>query len=129
MGRKTLLKVVSVLFLIWAAANLLPILGVNACAGIAGGVLFDSVVAGVALGSVFQISAIVCVVFLFIAGLAGLRARNRTLCNICSIIILISAIITFLGNVGNDWSLHSIIAALLIVALPLLYFIGVRKAF
>ena len=125
MNRKTLLKVVSVLFLIWAGVNLLSILGINSCAGLTTGVLFGSVSAGFALATVFQISRVVCV----IAGIAGVQAKNRSLCNVCGIIILISAIITFLGNVGGDWSLDSIISALISVALPVLYYIGVKKAF
>ena len=129
MNRKTLLKVVSVLFLIWAGVNLLSILGINSCAGLTTGVLFGSVSAGFALATVFQISRVVCVVFMLIAGIAGVQAKNRSLCNVCGIIILISAIITFLGNVGGDWSLDSIISALISVALPVLYYIGVRKAF
>lgn len=129
MNRKTLLKVVSVLFLIWAGVNLLSILGINSCAGLTTGVLFGSVSAGFALATVFQISRVVCVVFMLIAGFAGVQAKNRSLCNVCGIIILISAIITFLGNVGGDWSLDSIISALISVALPVLYYIGVKKAF
>ena len=129
MNRKTLLKVVSVLFLIWAGVNLLSILGINSCAGLTTGVLFGSVSAGFALATVFQISRVVCVVIMLIAGIAGVQAKNRSLCNVCGIIILISAIITFLGNVGGDWSLDSIISALISVALPVLYYIGVRKAF
>lgn len=129
MNRKTLLKVVSVLFLIWAGVNLLSILGINSWAGLTTGVLFGSVSAGFALATVFQISRVVCVVFMLIAGIAGVQAKNRSLCNVCGIIILISAIITFLGNVGGDWSLDSIISALISVALPVLYYIGVKKAF
>jgi len=66
---------------------------------------------------------------MLIAGIAGVQAKNRSLCNVCGIIILISAIITFLGNVGGDWSLDSIISALISVVLPVLYYIGVKKAF
>ena len=95
-----LLKIVSALFLIWAVANILVMLGINSCAGIAGHAL-----------------------------LAGLKAKSRTLCNICGTIILILAVVLFLNHVNGDWSLTSIVNSLISVALPVLYFIGVRNAF
>lgn len=129
MNKKTLLRVVSVLYLIWATMNLLSILGIDACAGVATGVLFGSILAGFTLANLLQLGRIVHVIFAFVAGIAGYKAKNKSLCNLCGIIILISVIITFLGNLGGDWSLGSIVSALISVALPLLYFVGVKKAF
>ena len=124
-----LLKIVSALFLIWAVANILVMLGINSCAGIAGHALLDSAAAGFAVASVLQISRIAYVIFMLIAGLAGLKAKSRTLCNICGTIILILAIVLFLNHVNGDWSLTSIVNSLISVARPVLYFIGVRNAF
>lgn len=129
MGKKSLLRIVSVFFLIWACMNLLTILGIDACAGVATGALFGSITAGFALANLLQVGRIVNVIFTFVAGIAGYKGKNRGLCYACGIIILISAIITFLGNLGGDWSLGSVISALISVSLPLLYFVGVKRAF
>ena len=129
MNKKTLLRCVSVLFLIWGVLNLLAILGIDACAGVATGVLFGSISAGFALANLLQLGHLVNVIFTLVAGVAGYKAKNKGLCNLCGVIILISVIITFLGNLGGDWSLGSIVSALISVALPLLYFVGVKKAF
>ena len=73
MQKKGLLKVVGILFIIWSAANLLSVLGITSCAGIAGGALFGSVAAGLALGTIFQISSVVCYGFMLVAGVAVTR--------------------------------------------------------
>ena len=125
----TLLKIISLLFLVWAIANIFVILGIDSCSAIAGNALLNSAGAGVAIANVLQISKIVYVIFMLIAGLAGLKARNRSLCNICGTIILICAIVMFLNHVDGDWSVPSIVSSLVSVALPVLYFIGVRNAF
>ena len=125
----TLLKIISLLFLIWAIANIFVILGIDSCSAIAGNALLNSAGAGVAIANVLQISKIVYVIFMLIAGAAGLKARNRSLCNICGTIILICAIVMFLNHVDGDWSVPSIVSSLVSVALPVLYFIGVRNAF
>ncbi len=124
-----LLKIVSALFLIWAVANILVILGIDSCSGIAGNALLGSAGAGMAIANVLQISKIIYVIFMLIAGLAGFKARNRALCNICATIILICAVIMFLNHVNGDWSVPSLTSSLISVALPVLYFIGVRNAF
>ena len=124
-----LLKVVSALFLIWAVANLLVMLGIDSCSMIAGHALLGSAGAGLAVASLLQISRIAYVIFMLIAGTAGFKAKNRSLCNVCATIILILAIVLFLNHVNGDWSLESIIGSLISVALPALYFIGVRNAF
>lgn len=130
MQKAGLLRFVSVLFLIWSILNLLPVLGIVSCAGVASGLLLGSVGAGVALGTVFQISSIVCYVFMLVAGIAGINATNKALCKFCAFIILISAIITFIGGVSDGgWSVGNILSSLLSVALPLLYFFGVKRAF
>ena len=124
-----LLKIVSALFLVWAVANILVILGIDSCAGIAGNALLGSAGAGMAIANVLQISKIVYVIFMLIAGAAGFKARNKSLCNICGTIILICAIVMFLNHVNGDWSIPSLTSSLISVALPVLYFIGVRNAF
>ena len=129
MGKKTLLRIVSVFFLIWGIMNLLAILGIDACAGVATGALFGSITAGFALANLLQVGRIVNVIFTLVAGFAGYKGKNRGLCYACGFIILISAIITFLGNLGGDWSLDNIISALISVSLPVLYFVGVKQAF
>lgn len=130
MQKKGLLKFVGILFIIWSAANLLGVLGITSCAGIAGGALFGSVAAGLALGAIFQISSIVCYGFMLVAGVAGLRARNKGLCELCAFIILISAVITFVSGMREvGWTIQNAISTLISVALPVLYYIGVKRAF
>lgn len=130
MKKTGLLRIVSILFLIWSILNLLAVFGIVSCAGITSGILLGSVGAGVALGTLLQISSIVCFVFMLVAGIAGVNATNKGLCNFCAIIILISAIVTFIGGIsGGGYSIDNIVFTLLSVSLPVLYFIGVKRAF
>lgn len=126
MNRSNLLRIVSVLFIIWSIMNLLGVLGISSCAGLTSGLLFGSIFAGFALGTFFQLNRIVCYVFMLVAGISGLNARNKSLCKVCAWIIFISAIISFSGSLEAG---KTVVASLISVALPLLYFIGVKKAF
>ena len=126
MNRSSLLRIVSVLFIIWSVVNLLSVFGISSCAGLASGLLFGSISAGFALGTLLQFSRLVCYIFMLVAGIAGLNGVNRGLCKLCAWIILISAIISFSGSLEAG---KTVFASLISVALPVLYFIGVKKAF
>ena len=119
----TLLKVVSILYIVFnIIGGILVIAGSLGLGALIGGAA-GSVGAGVALASFFMIFSLISVV-LGLVGFAGLKAENLGLCKILGIILIVLAAISTISNLADG---ESIISSLIGLILPVLYTVGVFK--
>lgn len=120
----TLLKVVSILYIIFNIIGGIMVvagsLGLGALIGGAAG----SVGAGVALTAFFMVFSLISIILGLIAGFAGLKAENLRLCKTLGIILIVLAAISTINNLADG---ESIISSLIGLILPVLYTVGVFK--
>lgn len=117
-SRSLLLKIVSVLFIVYGlyfvVASVLSLVGGNI---VIPGMNYLAAGAGW-IGALLE----------FVAGYFGLRRRNRTLCTVLGIIILVLSVVTLCSTVNGSSSVWTIVSGVIPVILPLLYLYGVRKS-
>ena len=117
-SRSLLLKIVSVLFIVYGlsfvVASVLSLVGGNI---VIPGMNYLAAGAGW-IGALLE----------FAAGYFGLRRRNRTLCTVLGIIILVLSVVTLCSTVNSSSSVWTIVSGVIPVILPLLYLYGVRKS-
>ena len=120
----TLLKVVSILYIVFSIISALVIvvgtLGIGALLGSAAG----DIGAGIAMASFFMVLSLVSVILGVIAGIAGLKAENLKLCKTLAIILLVLAALSAISNLADG---ESIVSSLVGLILPILYTDGVFK--
>lgn len=120
----TLLKVVSILYIVFnIIGGILIIAGSLGLGALIGGAA-GSVGAGVALASFFMIFSLISVILGLVAGFAGLKAENLGLCKILGIILIVLAAISTISNLADG---EGIISSLISLILPVLYTVGVFK--
>lgn len=120
----TLLKVVSILYIIFSILSgiivILGSLGIGSLLGSAAG----DVAAGLAMTMFFAAISLVGVVLGLMAGINGIKAQNLKLCKTLGIILIVFAVLSAIGSILNK---GGIVSALIGLVLPILYTIGVSK--
>ena len=114
----TLLKVVSILYIVFSIISgvliLLSFLGLGALVGGVAG----SVGAGMGIALVLALFSLIGVVLGLIAGLVGLKAENLPLCKGLAITLVVLAAISLISNLFSG---NNISSSLVGLVLPILY--------
>ena len=97
----TLLKVVSILYIIFSIiSGIIIIVGSLGIGALLGGVA-GNVGAGMAMAALFMVLSLVSVVLGLIAGFAGLKAENLKLCKTLAIVLLVLAALGVVSNLAD----------------------------
>lgn len=112
-----LLKIVSVLFIIYGVyfivASILS--------------LFGGTIVIPGMGYLAAGAGWIGALLEFAAGYLGLKRRNKTVCTVLGLIILVLAVVTLCSTITSNSSVWTIISGAIPVVLPALYIYGVRK--
>lgn len=120
----TLLKVVSILYIIFSIiSGIIIIVGSLGIGALLGGVAGD-VGADMAMAALFMVLSLVSVVLGLIAGFAGLKAENLKLCKTLAIVLLVLAALGVVSNLADG---ENTVSTLISLVLPILYTVGVFK--
>ena len=120
----SLLKIVSVIFIIWGALYLLAALGIISV-GTVFGAAVGSIGGGAAIGSLLGIGNLVNGIFELIAGITGVNGRRRGLMRFLAVIMLVIGVCMVVGSLRAG---DSVIGAVISALLPILYFVGVQQS-
>lgn len=120
----TLLKVVSILYIVFCSISgllsLVSYLGIGALLGAVGG----SVSAGVGIALFIAVFSLIRVILGIVAGIAGVKAQDLSLCKVLAIILVVLAAISFFSALSQG---ENIFSSLVGLALPVLYTVGVYQ--
>ena len=120
----TLLKVVSILYIIFSIiSGIIIIVGSLGIGALLGGVA-GNVGAGMAMAALFMVLSLVSVVLGLIAGFAALKAENLKLCKTLAIVLLVLAALGVVSNLADG---ENTVSTLISLVLPILYTVGVFK--
>lgn len=127
MKPNSLLKVVSILYIIVAAIGLLLAILVAVMGGAVFGSLAESAGFGLAVGGIMGVVLAAGSAMSLAAGIVGVKGKF-TACKVLGIIMLVGTVITVLLNISAYDSVGAIIAtAVAYLVLPVLYVIGAFK--
>ena len=113
----TLLKVTSILYIIFSIiSGIVVIVGSLGIGALLGGVA-GNIGAGIAMASFFMVLSLISVVLGLIAGFAGLKAENLKLCKTLGIVLIVLAAIGVVSNLSDG---EDIVSALVGLILPIL---------
>lgn len=119
-----LLKVVSILYIIFSSISIVVIVMGSLGIGALLGGLAGNVGAGLSVAFVFAAISLIGAILGLVAGISGVKAKNLKICKILAIILIVLAAISFINNLVGG---KNILSALIGIVLPVLYTIGVFK--
>lgn len=119
-----LLKVVSILYIVFSIISAIVILVGSAGIGALLGGAAGDVGAGLTMAMFFAAISLISVIIGLVAGISGLKAENLKRCNTMAIILVVLAVLSFISSLSNG---DSLLTAVIGLILPVLYMVGVRK--
>ena len=123
----TLLKVISILFIILGIVGIVLALLVAILGGAILASITESLGFGVAVGGVMTVILVGEAVFDLVAGILGIKGKI-TACKVLGFIILIGSVLGALLNISLfDSALSIVITVAITLILPVLYLIGAFK--